>query len=166
MRKGLLLFTTFTGVVFAQEVEPIVYPRPVSKVELNLSLGLVDFKEKYLDRTYYLRLGADYRAKYPFLVGVGLKASSSSDIFMLYPDLRVKARLALFSTLKFDLFGGTSVGYAENKTIDKKKLIAGAFAGGEILYFMNSVSFGVGVSYHMFTDSRFNHLQAGINIGF
>ncbi len=167
MKKGLLLAgILLVGIAKAQEPEAIVYPKSVSKVELNLSLGLVDFKERVLDKTWYARFGFDYRVKYPFLVGGGLKVSSSSDIFMAYPDMRVKVRIPLFSTLKLDPYAGISVGYAENKTINRKKLVGGGQAGVELIYFVEGVSFGVDLSYHVFTDSRFNHLQAGLVIGF
>lgn len=167
MRKTLLTAGfLLAGISKAQEPEAIVYPKPVSKVEPGLSLGLVDFKEKALDKTWYARLGFDYRVKYPFLVGGGVKVSSSSDIFMVYPDLRAKVRIPLFSTLKLDPYAGVSVGYAENKTLSKKKLIGGGQAGIQLLYFVGGVSFGVDVSYHAFTDSRFNHLQAGFVLTF
>lgn len=164
--KKVFLVLGLIGLGFSREVEPILYPKPVSKVEFNLSLGLVDFREKQLDKTYYLRLGGDYRVKYPFLVGGGLKASSSSDVFMLYPDVRVKVRMPTFSTLKLDFLGGASVGHAENKTLKKEKLLSGGFLGSEVLYFVGNASFGVNVSYHVFNDSRFNHLQVGLVVGF
>ncbi|MFN3263486.1 MAG: hypothetical protein ACK42C_01135 [Aquificaceae bacterium] len=166
MRKMALLLAGMSFSSFAYALEPIVYPERVNKTEFSLQLGLVDYKEKYLDKTWYARAGLDYRVKYPFLVGGGVYVSSSSDIWLLTPELRAKVRIPLFSTLKLDPYVGASLGYAENKVLDKKKALAGAVAGAELLYFAGGVHFGVSVGYSVYTDSRFNHLRAGFVVGF
>jgi hypothetical protein len=165
MRKSLLLLACASVGAFAQ-VEVLEEPKRVSKVETSLSLGLADYKEKVFGKTWYASLNVDYRAKYPFLVGAGLSASSSSDVFMLYPSLRFKVRVPVVSTLKVDPFVSVNMGYAENKTIHKKKLIAGGSAGIEVLYFFGNSYAGVRVGYGVFSDSRFNHLFVGGIIGF
>jgi len=165
MRKSLLLLACVSASAFAQ-VEILEEPKRVSKVETSLSLGLADYKEKYFGKTWYASLNADYRVKYPFLIGAGLSASSSSDVFMLYPSLRFKVRTPVVSTLKVDPFVSVKMGYAENKTIRKKKLIAGGSVGMEMLYFLGNSYAGVRLGYGVYSDSRFNHLFVGGIIGF
>jgi hypothetical protein len=165
MRKSLLLLTCASVSAFAQ-VEVLEEPKRVSKVETSLSLGLADYKEKVFGKTWYASLNVDYRAKYPFLMGAGLSASSSSDVFMLYPSLRFKVRVPVVSTLKVDPFVSASVGYAENTTLHKKKLFVGGSAGIEMLYLFGNSYAGVRVGYGVFSDNRFNHLFVGGIIGF
>jgi len=153
--------------VFAFSLEPVVEPIKTKPFELQFSAGYSDYKEDYLGETWYAKLNADLRVKYPFLVGIGALVSSSSDVFMAYPEMRIKVRAPLFSTLKFDPFVAVSVGYAENKSFDKKKTLAGASVGFQLLYFSPSeVHFGIEVSYSFYTDERFNAFRAGFVIGF
>lgn len=166
MRKGLLFLTSIAGFSLAQEPELIVYPKSVSTWEVSAMLGGVHYKEKVLGDTWIAGLRADYRARYPFLVGGGLYASSSSDLFMLYPEFRVKVRVPLFSTLKLDFTGGADLGYADNRVLKKKKLIAGGSVGAELLFFTDKAHFGLSLSYTVFSDSRFNSLRGGLVIGF
>jgi len=154
-------------IVFAFSLEPVVEPIKTKSFEIQLSAGYSDYKKDYLGKTWYAKLSMDYRVKYPFLIGVGVLVSSSSDIFMTYPELRTKVRIPLFSTTKFDPLVSVSVGYAENKSFNKKKTLAGFTIGGQVLYFAPSeVHFGLEASYSFYTDKRFNAFRAGFVIGF
>lgn len=164
---GGLIFSTFA---MAQEVQeeplPIVYPQQVFKTELNIQFGIADYKEEYLDKTWFARAGFDYRVKYPYLVGAGLYLSSSSDVWITSSELRAKVRVPVVSTLKVDPYFGMQVGYAENKVLDKKKYIGGGVIGLDVLYFLSGVHFGLSGAYSIYTDSRFNHIRAGFIVGF
>lgn len=166
MRKGLLFLTSIAGFSLAQEPELIVYPKSVSTWEVSAMLGGVHYKEKVLGDTWIAGLRADYRIKYPFLAGGGFYASGSSDLLMLYPELRAKVRIPLFSSLKLDLVGSADLGYADNKVLKKKKIITGAGAGAELLFFTEKAHLGLSISYVIFSDSRFNSLRGGLVIGF
>jgi len=163
MRRFILLTLLPVGSFAADLVVP---PLRTSITEFNIQLGVVDYKEKYLDKTWYARVGLDYRVKYPFLVGGGVYLSSSSDIWITSPEFRVKVRIPVVSTLKVDPYVGAQLGYAENKVLDKKKLLGGGLIGVDILYFVSGVHFGVSAGYSVYTDSRFNHLRAGFVLGF
>lgn len=164
MRKFLFAILPLT---FAFSLEPVVEPIKTKSFEFQVSAGYSDYKEDYLGETWHAKVNVDYRIKYPFLIGLGALVSSSSDIFMAYPELRAKVRIPLFSTVKFDPFFSVSVGYAENKTFDKKKTLAGFTVGGQLLYFAPSeVHFGLEASYSFYTDDRFNAFRAGFVIGF
>jgi len=153
--------------VFAFSLEPVVEPPPTKSFEIQFSLGYSDYKEDYLGETWYAKANLDLRVKYPFLAGIGALVSSSSDVFMFYPELRIKARIPVIDTLKLDPYISASLGYAENKTLDKKKTLAGFTVGTQILYFAkNELHFGFEISYSVYSDDRFNAWRAGLVIGF
>lgn len=165
MKKAFLASVLFVGTGFS--LEPVVEPISTKSFEVQASLGYSKYSKKYLGSTWHVKVNADYRVKYPFLVGVGALVSSSSDVFMIYPELRAKVRIPVVSTFKVDPYASTSVGYAENKKLKKKKLIAGFTIGFQPLYFTASeMHFGLDISYTLYSDSRFNAFRAGLVIGF
>lgn len=163
MRRFILL-TLLPVSSFAADL--VVPPLRTSVTEFSVQLGVVDYKERYLDKTWFARVGLDYRVKYPFLVGGGVYLSSSSDVWITSPELRVKVRIPVVSTLKVDPYVGMQVGYAKNKVLDRKKFLGGGLVGVDILYFLSGAHFGVSAGYSVYTDSRFNHLKVGFVVGF
>lgn len=176
--KGLVGIISLMGVGFA--VEPVLYPKNVLKSEFSFSAGglfhsgsLRERKrnEKMLEDTYYIRAGLDYRAKYPFLIGFGVKYSSTNVkngsmelIENLSLDLRLKGRKALISYLKADLVGGAVISRMETR--HRSKNIGGGYGGVEFLYWFSGVYAGLSFTYHAFSDERFNHIQTGMVVGF
>lgn len=160
MRWMFLLL--LTGLCFA--VEPVLYPKKVAKTEFSLSSGFLGYSESRLDDTYYVRLGVDYRAKYPFLLGSGLRHSSTGELDKTSLDLRVKARRALVSYLKADLVGGVVLSRVETR--HGRKDMGGGYGGVEFLYWFGGTYAGLSFTYNVFSDERFNHITLGLVVGF
>ena len=97
------LFLLLVPVSFAIGQPTIVYEPPsVAKFEVYLLGGKAD------KRDYHLRVGADWRVGYPFLVGISYlrereeKADDNKELI----GLRGKARVALFWKFKNDFSVG------------------------------------------------------------
>lgn len=162
---GLILATTCAIAQTSEEViTPIAYPKPVLKTEFNLQLGVIDYKR--LDTSGFVRVGIDYRIKYPNLLGAGVFFSSSSDVDITTSEIRAKVRIPVVSTLKVDPYVGMQVGYVKDKVFNKEKFLGGGVVGVDILYFVSGVHFGVSTGYSVYTDDRFNYLRVGFVIGF